>query len=92
MARMNPRQSEKAFLEAIEEFQAIVRTGRDRALGTSKSPAGAPASSAPATQQTAAPAAGEGFVVGRAYIDGFGRTGKYLGQNPDGTPKFELVQ
>jgi hypothetical protein len=45
MARMNPRQSEKAFLEAIEEFQAIVRTGKDRALGTSKTPAGAPASS-----------------------------------------------
>jgi hypothetical protein len=50
------------------------------------------APSAPATQQTAAPAAGEGFVVGKTYTDGSGRTGKYLGQNPDGTPKFELVQ
>jgi hypothetical protein len=31
MARMNPRQSEEAFLQGVNEFQSIVRSAKDRA-------------------------------------------------------------
>jgi hypothetical protein len=31
MARMNPRQSEEAFLQGVNEFQSIVRSAKERA-------------------------------------------------------------
>lgn len=72
MARMNPRQSEEAFLQGVSEFQNIVRSAKERAAAklpqTSQTPsAPAAASAAPRQSKTVAGTKYEKGDDGRWY-------------------------
>jgi hypothetical protein len=71
MARMNPRQSEEAFLQGVSEFQNIVRAAKERA-GAKIQPAESPStpaaqSAAPRQRKTVAGTTYEKGADGRWY-------------------------
>jgi hypothetical protein len=71
MARMNPRQSEEAFLQGVNEFQSIVRSAKERAnakIQPQDSPSTPAAqSAAPRQRKTVAGATYEKGADGRWY-------------------------
>jgi hypothetical protein len=71
MARMNPRQSEEAFLQGVSEFQSIVRAAKERAAAKIQ-PAESPStpaaqSAAPRQRKTVAGTTYEKGADGRWY-------------------------
>jgi hypothetical protein len=71
MARMNPRQSEEAFLQGVNEFQSVVRSAKERAA-TKIQPADSPStpaaqSAAPRQRKTVAGTTYEKGADGRWY-------------------------